>query len=304
MPPGLYVGLSGVAVTLAACGRDASARNLLLAATKSPLLVGNAGLYHGAAGVGVAALELSAALNDAELREAAVRIAAGLERAARRQRRGIAWPDGDKAIRCGLADGGSGISLFFTYMGACTSEERYWDVARRALDFEFSQVKRMAGYDYWPDYAGRQGRYRSPHVSFGSAGVGTAALRLYSCTGEPELRAWTERCARSLSLRWTNKLWQDMGYAGWGETLLDMHTATGEARYGHQAARIVEVLLANQVQTRFGTAFPGGGLHRVAADFGMGTAGIALFLHRLTSPRCQRAFFPDHLLPGWPAPSA
>jgi hypothetical protein len=298
-PPGLYVGLSGVALTLAACGRTESARALLLSAVESPLIETDAGLYHGAAGVGLAALELGTALDDDRLLGAAVRIGAEVERRARRRRRGIVWPGTDGVIPCGLAEGGSGVALFLTYLGACTGEVRYWEVAERALDVEFTQAKRMGGFDYWPNAAGRHARFRSPHVSFGSAGVGTAALRLYACTGDARMLGWAERCARSVTLRWTNKLWQDMGYAGWGETLLDMHAVTGDPAYRDHAARMAEILLATAVETRFGTAFPGGGLHRVAADFGMGMSGIGLFLHRLANPETNRAFFPDHLLPGW-----
>jgi len=93
-----------------------------------------------------------------------------------------------------------------------------------------------------------------------------------------------------------------MGLAGWGETLLDLHAATGEARYRQVALRHAEALLAVRVETRFGTAFPGGGLNKVASDHGGGTSGIALFLHRLVHGG-NRAFFPDHLLPGWGARS-
>jgi tRNA A-37 threonylcarbamoyl transferase component Bud32 len=298
-PPGMYVGLAGIALTLAACGRKDPARRLLLTATESPLLASIPGLYQGVAGVGVSALALATHQGDPELREAAVRIGDDLEGRAERRTRGLAWRIKD-VIPCGLGSGGSGIALFYTYLGACTGEERYWNLARQALDYEFSQVSWRAGYAFWPSTGGRRKKFRSPHVFFGSAGVATAALRLYACTGWSELREWAERATETLTFRWTNKLWQDFGYAGWGDTLLDMHSTTGNARYRHQALRMAEVLLPMRVKTRFGTAFPGGTLNRVASDFGMGASGIGLFLHRLVTPGTHRAFFPDHLIPGWP----
>jgi hypothetical protein len=299
-PPGLYTGLAGVALTLAECGRADAARTAMGAALESPLLESSPGLYYGAAGAGLAALAVGAVLDDARLREEAIRIGERLERRATRSKHGLAWPGEDGVISSGLASGGSGISLFYTYLGARTGDAHWWDVARSALEFEFAQVRRQAGYVFWPDAAGRHGRFWSPHVSFGAAGVGAAAMRLYACTGEPALREWAERCAETLTLRWTNKLWQDMGYAGYGETLLDMHALTGKARWRDQALRMAEVLLPTQVSTRFGTAFPGAGWARVTSDFGMGASGIALFLHRLAHGG-HRAFFPDHLLPGWRA---
>jgi serine/threonine protein kinase len=300
VPPGLYVGLAGVGLTLAGCGRETAGRRLLLAAMESPLLAADADLYHGAAGVGLAALTLGAALGDEELVGAAIRIGTDLERRAERRRSGIAWRAEDGSIPSGISKGGSGISLFFTYLGAATGEPRWWDVSRRALEFEFSQAKHTSGYAFWPDEGGtRRKRPQSPHVAYGSAGVGAAAVRLYACTGEGDLWEWAERCADVGTFRWTNKLWQDFGYAGWGELFLDMHAVSGEPLPRAHAERTAEILLANRVRTRLGVAFPGGALNRVASDFGMGASGIALYLHRLAHRRSDRVFYPDHLLPGW-----
>jgi hypothetical protein len=299
-PPGLYVGLAGVGLTLAACGREEAARRALRTALDVPLLPAHAPLNVGAAGVGLAALAVGAALDDAELKDAAVRIGDELARHAVKQKRGIAWPVGgpDGKIASGLAAGGAGISVFYTCLGAATGEGRYLGLARDALEFEFAQAIPGAGRLSWPVLAGSRNGYSSPHVRFGSAGIGTAAIRLYAVTREPALREWAERCGEAITFRWTNKLWQEMGYAGWGETLLDLHAATGDERWRLHALRMGEALLAHRVQTRLGTAFPGGGLNRVASDFGMGASGIGLFLHRLANGG-HRAFFPDHLLPGW-----
>jgi lantibiotic modifying enzyme len=209
----------------------------------------------------------------------------------------VGGPDGK--IASGLSAGGAGIALFYTYLGAATGQERYLELARKALAFEFAQAIPSAGRLSWPVLAENRDGYSSPHVRFGSAGIGTAAVRLYACTGDPALREWAERCGDALTFRWTNKLWQDLGYAGWGETLLDLHAATGDERWRVHALRMGEAILAHRVPTRLGTAFPGGGLNRVASDYGMGASGIGLFLHRLANGG-HRAFFPDHLLPGWP----
>ena len=299
-PPGLYVGLAGVALTLAGCGRREAALRLIRTAASNPLLEAVPGLYQGAAGVGVAALALAAALDEPELSALAVRLGDALEERAVRRPGGLAWPM--RGITpCGLGSGAGGVALFLTYLGAATGREHYWTVAREALEFEFSRVSRRAGYAFWPSTAGRLRRFRSPHVYFGSAGVCTAAVRLYACTGDRELLEWSETAAETLTFRWTNKLWQDFGYAGWGETLLDMYAATTNLRWLHAARRTAEVILPMRVQTRFGTAFPGGALNRVACDFGMGASGVGLFLHRLSSRGAHRTFYPDHLLPRWPA---
>lgn len=300
VPPGLYVGLAGVGLTLAGCGREETGRRLVLAATESPLLKKESDLYHGAAGVGLAALTLGVALHDDGLVEAAVRIGTELEGRAERRRHGIAWRAESGVLPSGISNGAGGISLLFTYLGAVTGEIAWWDISRQALEFEFSQAKHSAGYTFWPDVGGtRRKRSQSPHVAYGSTGVGAAAVRLYACTGEGNLWEWVERCADIGTFRWTNKLWQDFGYAGWGELFLDMHAVSGEPLPRVHAERTAEILLANRVRTRLGVAFPGGALNRVASDFGMGTSGIALYLHRLAHRRSDRVFYPDHLLPGW-----
>lgn len=299
-PPGMYLGLAGVALLLDACGREGSARRLLRIAAASPLLASSSDLYSGAAGVALAALAVGIRRGDAQLRETAAWLGDQMAERALRRRRGLAWPNEDGRIACGLAAGGAGIALFYTYLGAVTDQERYWNLARNALAYEFAQGRRRGGYHLWPDAAGRWKRIWSPHVSFGSAGVAMVAARLYTCTADPQVLEWAQRAGETLTFRWTNKLWHDMGYAGWGETLLDLHAATGDPRWRLHAVRMAEAILPAQVQTRLGTAFPGGSLHRVTSDFGMGTAGIALFLHRLAHGG-HRAFLPDHLLSGWPA---
>jgi lantibiotic modifying enzyme len=275
---------------------------MLMEAADSPLLETEADLYHGAAGVGVAALALGTSLRAPELVDVAERMAQRLLRSAERRRHGIAWSGRNGVIPCGLAQGGSGISLFFTYLGAATGDPGHWDTARAALDFELSQVKWRAGYAFWPPTGGtRRRRSHSPHVFYGAAGVGAAVLRLHACTGADDLLGWAERCAATTAFRWTNKLWQDYGYAGYGETALDMFAATGRPQYRAHALRMAQVLLPNLVTTPYGQAFPGGALNRVSSDFGMGTSGIAMFLLRVIRPAQGRAFFPDHLLPRWNA---
>ncbi|HEX8830211.1 MAG TPA: protein kinase/lanthionine synthetase C family protein, partial [Longimicrobium sp.] len=300
IPPGLYVGLAGVGLTLARCGREEAGRRLVLAALESPLLEVEPDLSLGAAGVGLAALVLGASLEDQRLLEAAVRIATSLERRAEPRRRGMAWRSDDGELRSGFSSGAAGISLLYTYLGAWSGERRWWEVARQALEWEFSQVKHTSGFAFWPSIGGRRRKdSQSPHLTYGSAGIGAAAIRLYACTREEALGGWVDQCVDVATFRWTNKLWQDFGYAGMGELLLDAQAAGRSGAAGAHAARIVEVLLANRVRTRFGTAFPGGGLNRVASDFGMGASGIALFLERFAARRAERTFFPDHLLPAW-----
>jgi hypothetical protein len=86
------------------------------------------------------------------------------------------------------------------------------------------------------------------------------------------------------------------GLAGLGEFFLDM------ADFGVEESTAVECAWKNaagallfKVEREQGIAFPGEQLMRLSCDFGTGSAGIALFLHRLIN-RGKPPFMLDSLL--------
>jgi hypothetical protein len=75
-----------------------------------------------------------------------------------------------------------------------------------------------------------------------------------------------------------------------------MYQLLGEEEYLNDAFHHAEGLLPYRVTEGRGTAFPGTNMFRICSDFGEGTAGIGLFLHRLLNPATPRLLMLDHLL--------
>ncbi len=88
--------------------------------------------------------------------------------------------------------------------------------------------------------------------------------------------------------------------AGLGETLLDAYDLIGTASYLEAARQIREGLRLYALPRPGGLAFPGEQLYRLSSDLGTGSAGVALFLHRLEHAAehpGSRNFMIDGLLP-------
>ncbi|HEX6750785.1 MAG TPA: class III lanthionine synthetase LanKC [Longimicrobium sp.] len=295
-PPGLWAGLAGVATFLFDAGRDEDAKALLEASRGSPLIHEQPGLYYGAAGWGLANLYAWLRTGEEAWLDEALETGERLVESAREVPAGVCW-DFNGVAHLGLGYGTSGVCLFLTSLNAAAPGFRFLDAAEKGLDFEISEVRMVAGRPFWfPNVDARVDAPKSPHMRFGSAGVGSALLRFWAATGEPRFRRWADACAWATCDRLTNKTWHDYGLAGYIEYLLDMHRFAGGERYLHNAFRVAEALLPHRIARPEGIAFAGPELMRISCDFGMGAAGIGTVLHRLLNPAAPRAFFPDELL--------
>lgn len=309
VPPGLFVGRAGVALTLAELGRAEPALRMAEGLADDPLAERASGLYAGAAGVGVALLALARRLDRPALAERAAEIGERLLRTGRRRGKGTYWHTEPRRVPLGLAHGQSGVALFLLYLHAATGDARYLEAARRGLEFDLRHAVRTSGEVLWtPTSQAGAGEPKSPHVEYGSAGVGMVALRMYQATRDPQHLAWAWDCARAVCERFTNKTWYAFGLSGYGQFLLDMHRFTGDGNCLNTAWYHAEALMPQRIPTDRGVGFAGLELARMSCDFAMGSAGIGWFLHRLLDPARPHPFLPDELLPGsaaaQPAPAA
>jgi hypothetical protein len=89
------------------------------------------------------------------------------------------------------------------------------------------------------------------------------------------------------------------GLAGLGEFHLDLaELGDNRERALTAARRALAGILLFKIERPGGLAFPGDSLARISCDFGTGSAGIALFLHRLLNGGGP-AFMLDELLDGF-----
>jgi hypothetical protein len=305
IPPGLQTGRAGTALVLARLGREDDALGVARGLASDPVLETAPGLWTGRAGVGLTLLTLGRQLDQpdlvAEARQCADRLLATGERSRGRQ----FWHDSTERVPLGLAYGASGVALFLLHLAAATGEERYLDAARSGLEFDLAHVTRVSREPLWtPTTHPKSGEPHSPHTEYGSAGVGGVALRMYALTREPKYLGWAWDCARAACERFTNKTWYNYGLAGFGHYLLDMHRFLGDENCLNTAFYLAEALLPHRIVTDRGTAFAGSELSRISCDFGMGSAGITWFLHRLLNPARPHPFFFDELLSAAPVEPA
>ena len=125
-----------------------------------------------------------------------------------------------------------------------------------------------------------------PYLRYGTAGVGLATVRYHWLLGEARYREALERMHPDVDRKYAIFPGRSIGLAGMGEFLLDLAATPGfEQRAEASLRRLISGLLLFQVETEKGTGFPGYELHRLSADVGTGSAGVALFLHRYLTRR-------------------
>jgi hypothetical protein len=292
----LFVGLSGIAVFLLSIGEVERATQLLESSKERSRIYELNGLYEGAAGWGLANLHFWNATAEEKYLANALEVGERLVSTAILSSDGVRWEQ-EGYSPLGLAAGGSGIALYLTYLNAIHSSARWLETAERAIDYEMSQATWIDHCLYFGDRSEAPlSAPRSPHTRYGTAGLGTAAIRLFAATGKQKFRKIADLCAHTVSSRYTNKLWQDYGLAGFGEFLLDMFYFLREDNYLNNAFHIAEGILPYRIQRPEGTVFAGTEMLRICCDWGCGAAGIASFLHRLLHPNTPRLMLLDSVL--------
>jgi hypothetical protein len=300
-PPGLYLGLAGIAWLFWELGLGEVALQVHRIADDHPLLWSTADLFYGAAGYGLSCLFLHDVTGEQALLDRAAQVGDLLDRSRVRDVRGCRWPDDNGEVYLGYARGGSGIALFLLYLHAVTGEERFMRLGEEALAFDLTHA--------YPTAEGNLGVLRGAigslenafsHCWFdGSAGVATVVARYWAKTKNPEYYEILQRLAPDTFRRISTSPSLFRGLAGLGNFLLDAFAFTGEEGYLREAHRAAEGVMMFRVQRPSGTAFPGDPLRRLSTDFATGSAGIALFLHRLVSSEARIKNFNftlDHLL--------
>jgi serine/threonine protein kinase len=295
-PPGLYVGLSGVALFLLEIGRIDQAKEVLASSKDWDRVFEIPGLYDGAAGWGLVNLHFWRATGEKAYLMDALEVGEQLLRTAKEDSQGVYWESGNQ-IPLGFGFGPSGIIPFLLYLNAVQPDDKYIAIAEKALDFEAAHLVWIAHRPLlYPNTNAAISAPKSPSMRHGSAGTGSAAVRLYVVTGDQRYRELADAISYACSNRNTNKLWQDYGPAGWSELLLDMYWFLGEENYLNTAYYQAEHILPYRIYRPEGVAFAGSEMVRVSCDFGMGSAGIGYFFHRVLHPKSPRLLLLDSLL--------
>lgn len=295
-PPGLYVGLAGVAWTLLELGLPERARTILELARSHPLLKRCPDLFDGIAGWGLTELRFFLETLDEEHLDQACQAGRFLVSCRKDEDVACYWPVQDE-VCCGLAHGVSGISLFLLYLYLATRDDAFLGLSRRGLEFVARRsVRTREGSLTWK--LNESHPTTTPYWRWGSAGVGAAVLRYTQVDADPGLQSMLRDLSFDVGRKYSIFPGRFFGLAGMGDFMLDL-VRLGTARQVEAADRGLRKVLAGiqlfQLEEETGIAFPGESLSRISCDYGTGGVGIALFLHRILT-RAKPDFLLDELL--------
>jgi len=287
-PPGLYVGLSGIAWALSELGLEEEAVATMKIAYHSQLLFEGCDVFYGCAGIGLASLYFWGRTKEHCFLEQAEALGNHLLRTSLEDEGGRQWQNVDGRCYYGYAHGASGIALFLLYLYKATQESKYLEYAQLGIEREIARSVDRDGALAWT--RAPEDKITFPYWRFGSSGVGSVLIRFYDVLRIDRYRELAARAAQYGSGRYTVTPGQFFGLSGVGELLLDMYHFTGNRRYLDEAYQVVRKLLLYEINTERGTAFPGEDLMRISNDLATGSAGIGFFFSRFLKPR-TRIFF-------------
>jgi serine/threonine protein kinase len=295
-PPGLYVGMAGVSWALLEIGLPDRAEETLRLTFDHPLLQACPDLFYGIAGWGMAQLRFFLATSDElYLRKAIEAGSLLLDTCCREGSQ--CWWNVDGIESCGLAHGSAGISLFLLYLYRATRDERYLAAGQGAMDRVIAKAvidpERGMTWRVHEEQAAVTNSWR-----YGNAGIGIVLLRYRTVLNESRYAEVVRELSRDCERKFSTSCGLLYGLAGLGEFHLDRAEFEGDSGAPVAAARrALAGILLLKLKKRTGIAFPGPTCARISCDFATGSAGIALFIHRLAK-RTGAAFMLDALLPG------
>jgi len=288
--PGLYTGLAGIAWGCEELGLTPKARTAIDLAYESPLLSQGPDIFYGMAGVGLASLYFFRKTGQERFLQRARALGDSLIARASAAESGWYWTNVDSINYFGHSHGASGIGLFLLYLHNVTGDSRYLSYATGALEYDIAHGRIDDDRAAWNRAEGDS--MEVPYWRFGAAGVGSALIRFAAILGEKRYRALAEKAANSAMTKYAVFPGQFIGLSGIGEFLIDMYRFTGEEKYRNDAFHVAAGVLLFQVKRPEGIAFPGEELLRICTDYGTGSAGAGMFLHRLLQPG-GRLFYQD-----------
>ncbi len=281
LPPGLLVGLAGMAWTSLLSGDTDNGTRFLNEANSSPLVADHHSLYHGMSGVGLANVGAYLETSDRRYLEAAITLGERLLRTADENDRGVFWHDGD-AVRIGFGYGQSGVALFLLRLTQATGEAHWRNLGERALAFDLSY-----GIETEPDVLsfGADTSNTSTlenYIEQGSAGIAKVALR-YGFNDD------LDRLLNGAFRKYSLFPGLIYGLSSFVDVLTDACVFTGNTKYLEMAQRPVSGLVDLYIhQQSSGLALPGDSLFRISCDYATGIAGVLYTLNRFLNPKGDR----------------
>jgi serine/threonine protein kinase len=293
--PGLLNGAAGAAWLLQEMACPEEALQLLSKAWFHEILFTNASLGFGYAGVGMALLQGWLHTGAENLLAKALRLADSLCVSAVRSEAGWYWDSNEAGvIPLGLHNGASGVALFLLHAYAAAGNSSYLEAAKAAIGFDMSHAQPSGMPSAF--HPNQRAEVVSSYLRDGTAGVAMVALRLHALTQDPSYLPFLAQAKTQAAQKYTVCGGLGRGLAGLGLYLLDRKEWLGDAEAHQQALRLAHGLTLCLVQRPEGITAPAHLESTVSVSYLSGSAGMALFLHRLAHGGASFHFCLDDLL--------
>lgn len=294
VPPGLYIGMAGIAWSVLELGMREHATALMRKVHDHPLLWKCPDLFYGVAGWGMADLKFFLETQDESFLRHAEQAGEFLVASREDSGAGCVWSSLTHQSS-GLGHGASGVALFMLYLYYATRREVFLDIGRRAVAYVIGDATRSGeGFLSWR--ASTSEKALVPYWRWGSAGIGIVLLRYLRALGDPQYRSVLEDLWPDVDRKYSIFPGQFFGLAGMGEFFMD---AADFGMYPERALagarRVLSGMRLYAIRRPAGVAFPGETRFRISCDFGTGSAGVAAFLDRTLHKRSS-VFKVDELI--------
>ena len=280
-PPGLYIGLSGIAWTLHECGLKAEALDLIKRVYDLKFRNESADLFYGASGWGLASLYFYEQTKSQPFLDYALEAAQTIDdKLVYQNTMPIIYQNIDMQSYSGLMHGNAGIALFFLRLFQSSRNQIHLEKAKCIMQSEINNRQIIDNEVVWRKNYKEETIY--PYFQFGSVGVGLVAIRFYLLLGDSYFLDLAKKIADSVIGKYCIYPGLFVGMAGIGTFFLDLYSATQHDNYLQEAHQIAHRIILYSVSNDCGISFPGDKLAAICTDYGTGSAGIGLFLHRLS----------------------
>jgi serine/threonine protein kinase len=294
---GLYTGLSGASWALYEMGYHDISEKLFQKLLSSHTLFQNLDIYSGAAGTGLCALHLWEKTHNELYLNHAHRVGRVIKGLVYKNTNGISWFSEDEEIPVGYAHGGSGIALFLLYLGITVDDPSYVELGLAALqhDLSYGSDSYETGVISFPE-SSHSKSIVFPYWRWGSAGIGTTALRFWAHTQDSDLFKIIQNLIPDTQRWYSVSPGLNNGLAGLANFSIDVYQFTQDKSALEAAHKTLATLEMYKINKESGVAFPGDFLFRICTDFATGSSGVALVLDRLKKNRNNFNFTCDNIL--------
>lgn len=272
---GFYDGLHGIAYALDRLGRPDDAERIVRRACRMPIEALPSDLFGGLAGVGLSLLHFAAERDDGELErlacQAAEVLAVRLPTLDGISLGEVGGPPADTG-KGGLLRGPAGPALFLIRLFEHTGNERFLDLAERALA---ADVRHCVTVDRDHSVQLDEGWRVTPYLGSGSAGVGVVLREYLRHRPDERLLGILDGIRKAASAEFIMQPGLFNGRAG---LIGLLSAAPADDRLAKVIGGHLRRLSWHALDYRGHLSFPGEQLLRLSMDLGSGNAGVLLAL--------------------------